>query len=671
MRAALLPFRSLEAHLFPAALLTGGLLVSGQAVAQVLASVSEKDFLSDMPIVLSVSRLPQRLDETPGAVTILDRETIRNSGARDVADLLRLVPGFQVSNSFESVAPLVSYHGAFDAYSNRLELQIDGRSVYSPYFIGSIGPGLQTVALEDIERIEVLRGSNSAAYGARAMLGVINIVTRHTADTLGAQGAVTVGENGIRDTQARLGWGDWSGSFRLTADTREDDGLTGAYGQNRVSRINFRSDLRPSGVDEVQVRLGALSIDSGRGRVGETGNAPRHFDFGSAYAQLDYKHSLSEDEDVSLKLSHTQERYVDGFPYDLQQLNQVRPFLDDASYFISHPFTASDIYTVSADGTASSDVLTLQHSLRHGDAFRLVWGGEFRSERVQSLALYNTHSTFVNDFTRLFGNLEWRVAKNWLLNLGALAEHSSDNGDSLAPRVMLNWHVSSGHTLRAGVSKAYRPPSNLERFADVRYYWNGHQLMQTGRGNSALLSEELVSKELGYLGEFPHWRMALDVRVFDEQLKHFIRVQDGRPKSYINDESFAIRGVEYQLRSQPWGGAQFVLNQTYTDITAVNRGDAMAAPQLSSTLSYVQKLPGQTHVTLSHTYSRGWSMFGGSESDAQASRRTDLRFAKALRWGARRGEIALVVQNLGSAYRDFKKEFLFEKQAYIMLRLED
>lgn len=671
MQAALPPFPSLDIHLLPAALLTGGLLVGGQALAQVVASVSEKDFLSDMPIVLSVSRLPQRLDETPGAVSILDRDTIRNSGARDVADLLRLVPGFQVSNAFESVAPLVSYHGAFDAYSNRLEVQIDGRSVYSPYFIGSVGPGLQTVAIEDIERIEVLRGSNSAAYGARAMLGVINIVTRDTADTLGAQGAVTVGENGIRDTQARLGWGDWRGSFRLTADTREDDGLTGAYGQNRVSRINFRSDLRPNGVDEVQVRLGALSIDSGRGRAGETGNAQRHFDFGSAYAQLDYKHSLSADEDVSLKLSHTQERYADGFPYDLRQLNRVRPFLDDAAYFISRPFTASDIYTISADGTASSDVLTLQHSLRRSDAIRLVWGGEFRSERVQSQALYNTPSTFVNDFTRLFGNLEWRVANNWLLNLGALAEHSSDNGDSLAPRLMLNWHVSPGHTLRAGLSKAYRPPSNLERFADVRYFWNGHQLMQTGRGNSQLQSEELMSKEVGYLGEFSQWRMALDVRVFDEQLKHFVRITDGRIKSYLNDESFAIRGAEYQLKWQPWGGAQFVLNQTYTDITTVNRGDALAAPQLASTLSYAQKLPGQMQVMLTHVDSRGWSMFGGSELDAQASRRTDLRLAKALRWGTRRGEIALVVQNMGSAYRDFKKEFLFQKQAYITLRLED
>jgi len=671
MRPAKPVFRVGDGRFLPTVLAVGALIVCHPALAQPEVPVSEKDFLSDMPVVLSVSRLSQRLDETPGAVTILDRDMIRRSGARDVADLMRLVPGFQVSNSFESVAPLVSYHGAFDPYSNRLELLIDGRSAYSPYFIGSIGPGLQTVALEDIERIEVLRGSNSATYGARAILGVINIVTRDTADTLGAQGAVTVGENGIRDSQARIGWGDWRGTFRLTADTRADDGLAGTNGQNRVSRINFRSDIRPNGVDEVQVRLGAFNIDSGRGRANDPGDAVRPFGFDSAYAQLDYKHTLNADEDVALKLSHTQESYTDSFPYDLQSLNRIRPLLDDAVYFAANPFTASDIYTVSSDGTAQSDVLTLQHTLRRSDTLRLVWGGEFRSERIRSAALYNTESIFVNDFSRLFGNVEWRVAKNWLLNASALAEHSSDTGDSVAPRLMLNWHVKPGHTLRAGFSKAYRPPSNLERFGDIRYFWKGHQIFQTGRGSPDLQAEELASTELGYLAEFPDWRMTLDARLFDEQVKNFIRLKDGRPKFYANDEDFAIRGFEFQLKWKPWQGADVILNQAFTNITTARLGDALAAPQSASTLSYFQSLPGQMNLTLTHSDSHFWASFGGSEIDAQATRRTDLRLAKALRLGKYRGELALAVQNMGSDYRDYRRSFLFEKQAFITLRLED
>ena len=118
--------------------------------AQEAYAVSEADYLAEMPVVLSVSRLPQRLDETPGAVTLIDRSMIRLSGARDLADLMRLVPGFQTSMSFELGGPQASYHGAFGGFSNRIQVLVDGRSVYSPYFVGSVEAGLQTVALQDI-----------------------------------------------------------------------------------------------------------------------------------------------------------------------------------------------------------------------------------------------------------------------------------------------------------------------------------------------------------------------------------------------------------------------------------------------------------------------------------------------------------------------------------------
>ena len=125
--------------------------VSTEANAPV---VTEMDFLGDMPVVLSVSRLAQRLDETPGAVTILDRQFIRFSGARDVADLLRLVPGFQTTTSFETDAPMATYHGRTDDWANRIQVLVDGRSVYAGHLQGSAGLGWQTLALDDIERIE-------------------------------------------------------------------------------------------------------------------------------------------------------------------------------------------------------------------------------------------------------------------------------------------------------------------------------------------------------------------------------------------------------------------------------------------------------------------------------------------------------------------------------------
>ncbi len=633
-----------------------------QAVAQPPDAVSEKDFLTEMPIVLSVSRLPQRLDETPGAVTILDREMIRLSGARDVADLLRLVPGFQTSTSFETTAPLASYHGGFDSYSNRLQVLVDGRSVYSPYFIGSVGPGLQAVALADIERIEVLRGSNSAAYGARAMLGVINIVTRHTVDTLGGQASVTGGENGVRDSQARIGWGMEDASYRLTVDRRADDGLTGSNGYNQVSRVNFRADLRANARDEIQLRAGGLEIDAGKGKTGNPENPPRESFFGSGYAQLDWRRNLGEDEDVALSLSHTEENYREAFPLSLI------------------PLGVNGSINVDSSGRSRNDSVSLQHTFRQGSSLRVVWGGEFRREQVTSKPLYNTDAAFVTDFTRLFGNVEWRLAKDLILNAGAMAEKSSVSGDSFAPRLMLNWHVAEGQTLRAGVSNANRPPSTFEKSSNVRFSLSGQLLAVRVLASGNVQPESVFVRELGYMGEFPRLGLNLDVRVFHEQISGFIRQKNDNPafpKDYGNSEDIPIRGLEYQLKWRPWQGAQLIFNQAYVDIKSYVPGraddsaSALAAPQLASSLMYLQKLPGGLDLSLSHQDSGVATLQGSGKDGQMAMTRTDLRLGLPLRFGANRGELALVVQNLGAPYADFSPNFQFQRRAFVTLRVEN
>jgi len=634
-------------------------LTQGVASAQGLEGLSEKDFLSEMPIVLSVSRLSQRLDETPGSVTVLDRETIARSGARDVADLLRWVPGFQVNTAFESGAPLVSYHGAFNIYSSRIELLIDGRSVYSPYLMGSIGPGLQAVALDDIERIEVLRGSNSAAYGARAVLGVINIVTRHTADSLGARASVTGGSNGIADARASMGWGGDKGTFRLTADRRGDDGLAGSNNRNQVTRFNFRSDFNPTGRDEVQLRAGTLSIDVGKGTAGDISDALRDTLMRTSHAQVDWLRNLDADEDLTLRLSHTRESYHDEFPYRL------------------NAFGINDSLSISSSGNSSSTSLLAQHTVRQGPSLRWVWGAELRNERITSPALFNRSDAMSTDFARLFGNLEWRIQPKMLLNAGVMLEHSSMSGDSAAPRLMLNWQMAPQHTLRAGMSQAQRPPSTYEQYADVRYSYNGRLLRVVTVGTGQVEPEQLFSREISYLGEFPRWGLGLDVRLFHEQMEGFVSQQNvTRPRYYFNDQNFTIKGLEYQLKWRPWAGAQVLLNQAYTSIgpvRAYSNAD-LAAPRLASSLVLSQKLAGDIDLSLMHQHEGKMRIVNSGWERQQHMTRTDVRLSKSLRWGARRGEVALVVQNLGNPYEDysyFEPRYVFNRQAFVTLRLDD
>lgn len=643
------------------------LLSSPAAWAQSGLVISENDFFDEMPIVLSVSRLPQRLDETPGAVTILDRDMIRRSGARDVADLLRLVPGFQTSTAFEGDAPQATYHGRFNYFSARMQVLVDGRSAYSTYLFGSVGPGLMSLALEDIERIEVLRGSNSAAYGARAMLGVVNIVTQHTDATQGVQAKLSTGQNGIRDAQAAIGWRTDQAGFRLSADNRADDGLAGSNGHNRVRRINFRSDWRASFEDEVQVRAGMLGIDAGRGFAGRADAPPRDGSYESGFVQIDWHRTLGLNDDLTLLLSRTQEDYRDSFAYSLL------------------PLGINDSFEVSANGKTINDSVTLQHTFRQGDGLRLVWGGEWRREQVSSEPMYNRSEALVTDFKRLFANAEWRLAPDWLLNAGFMAEEHSRYGFSLAPRVMLNWHVSPGHTLRAGVSRAFRPPSVFETSSDVRYSYKNLLLQVTSLSRGNLQPESLLSRELGYLASFPQWGAGLDVRVFHEQLSGFVEREryalpagssllPSNPWDFYNSEGFSIRGLEYQLNWKPWQGAQVGFSQAFTRIAVSNAPmysyvDS-AVPKLASMLFFTQKLPADFELSLLHQDS-GASSIQGSGLATPVTMRTDVRLAKALRWGARRGELALVVQNLGQPYLDFDEKFEFRRRAFLTLRLDN
>lgn len=630
-------------------------LVCLGAAAQTPEAVSEKDYLADVPVVLSVSRLPQRLDELPGAVTIIDREMIRMSGARDVADLLRFVPGFRVSSSFESNTPQGSYHLSLSDYANHMQVMVDGRSVYSTYLRGSTGPGLQTVALEDIERIEVYRGSNSAAYGARAYLGTINIVTRDPADTQGGVVQAAGGDNGIQDGLVRLGWGSEDAQFRLTADGRSDSGLRGTSGGDRVQRFNLRADVRAGGGDTAEFRAGQTLVDAGVGFSGQDGNAPRTRRIDTSYLQFDWRRSLNADEDIAFQASHTVEVLRDQFPY-----------------------APAPSLTIDFGGQASNDNLSVQHTVRMSPTVRTVWGGELRRETITSYPLYDTGATFVTDFARLFANAEWRMHPSLLLNAGALYERSSIAGEQVAPRFMLNWRLAEGHTLRYGLTQAFRPPSTYEKYSNVRYYLNGVLADSTDVARGNVSSEKVQTREVGYLAELPVQGFSLDVRVFEESVTDYIKStsyslpgsgNDNQANDFVNGESFKIRGYEYQIRMRPWQDARLVYVQSILDSTQ-STGDNLIHTYGSQGLMLMQTLPAGYSASVMYSESDA-SWFPAADSAQPAVRRTDLRLAKALRLGGQRAELSFVVQNLGGPYQDFMPTLRFYQQAYVMLRVEN
>mgnify|MGYP001032562420 CR=1 FL=1 len=154
-------------------------------------SFDEHAFLIDIPTVTSATRLTQHLSDAPVSMTVIDRATILASGAQTVPDLFRLVPGFQVAH-VNTNKYAVTYHGHSDDFPRRLEVMIDGRSVYMPLISSPDWTSLG-LKLDDIEKIEIVRGSNTATHGSNAFLGAINIITKHPSTESKVSGSLTLG----------------------------------------------------------------------------------------------------------------------------------------------------------------------------------------------------------------------------------------------------------------------------------------------------------------------------------------------------------------------------------------------------------------------------------------------------------------------------------------------
>ncbi len=645
-----------------------------QAQAETAASaLSEKDFMADIPIVLSVSRLAQRLDETPGAMTILDREFIRMSGARDVVDVLRFVPGFQTTRSFEEDAPLATYHGRSEAFANRIQVLVDGRSVYSGFLQGSAGIGWQTLALEDIERIEVLRGSNSAAYGARAFLGVVNIVSRDARDTQAYGAKLSVGENQVSDAMAQLGWGGDTLHQRISVDTRSDAGLrkvfTGgkyAQGDNRVSRVNYSGHKDLASLGEVDVRAGAVEVQAYRGEMGPDnyGSRERLRFLGSQYAQLNWRRSLSEHEDVEFSVSRTAMFSRDGYPY-------LNPDPGYAPYYG---------ITIESSAREVNDALSLQYTARVNTYLRWVGGAELREESLSSPSTLDTSASATSHFRRLFANAEIKPYAGWLLNLGGLFESSDIGGDVWAPRAMLNWQPVRGHVLRAGASTAFRTPSVYEKYARVRYYdrFGGNPTPYYVLGNENLKPEHVLSREIGYAYMPDHGPLSVDVRGYTETILDGIGVNLNQPWRAYNGDSYSIAGVELQLRWSPgtddsvtlaYSGNDIQVHQLAADNANVRHRTVYAAPKTATSLLWI------------HSFGQGWSTgisyqsadryaLTSDNTGLYSMARTDVHLRKRVQWGRQRGEWDVTVQNLNAPFADGDKKFFFDQRAFVSLRLE-
>lgn len=667
--------RSIKIIKYPAVVIAAAFSIcllpfSNTGLAEDLA-LSEQQYLQDFPVVLSASRLSQPLGEAPNAMTVIDREMIKASGFRTIPDLFRLVPGMYVSYNSGS-EPFVAYHGTTDNLSRRMQVLVDGRSVFMPP-IGSVFWESLPVHIDDIERIEVVRGPAAASHGSNSTQGVLNIITREPGASPGFRASVTEGTGGISDAVIHIDRAGETLDYRISAGYRSDYGYDShhlvennalTYVENNDSHytklLNLRSNYRPNAIDSFDIQIGLTEGKVSTGKTGEA-NAPHDKISNEHFQQITWLHDLEGGDELKLKFYHIYQH----------ELNYIPPI---------SPYTAlNDSYTNTRDD------LELQHTLQTSSSNRLVWGGSMRYDTTKAPARFLQEQTVYQ--TTVFAHDEWRITPQWLLNTGAMQESSGLGHKHLSPRAALIYKVADKQSIRAGISQAYRNPSVYEERG--YYYFDDPAIKSVYpnglyRASGGLRSESMLSREVGYLGEFPEHGFSVDARIYHDELSDIIYetedvttgVED--PKDFVNAFSAEQNGLEITTKHY-WGNRnQLTFNYSYMVLSSKNNlsytsqySESMPRNMISAL--YSKKFADDIALSLGYYQQDAMLPIDRGVNDRQSfTTRWDARIAKEFMPsnGSAGGEFALVVQGLfNEHYIDYLKENKFNQRIFMTATL--
>ncbi len=646
---------------------------------------SDAEYFSDMPVVLSASRLTQALNEAPAAVTVIDRRTIQASGARDLTRLFRLVPGMTVG-LYNGRRVTLGFHGLSDPYFRQFQVLVDGISIYSPIWGGAEWSELP-IAVEDIERLEVVRGPNAAAFGGNAFLGVVNIITRDPAMESRFEAATNVGETGIRDVLVRFAGNDGDLRYRVTAGQRADDGLDSYPDDRRGGFVNLRGHYRLGGQEELRLQAaysgGATQNGNYSNKPGNS-NGPRDGNYDAGMLQLRWTRVQGADEEIWVQLFHSERSHRETLPFVLE---------------LPKAFGGSWDYPLRFGYDHQRSDLEMQHTLRVSETLRGVWGVQAREDIARSRAYFGTGAPQHSSFIRLFGTAEWRLSPAWMLSGGALREDNNMSGSAVSPNVSVIHQFLPGHSLRARWAEGRRPPMLYEGRAD-RYYdlpaglasllrSKGSPLADLPLAYSALardkLDDERVrSRELSYLGQFPDARLEMELHLVEHRVEKlvglyyypidtFLGAFDAKYRStqgFLNNGSARIRAASGALRWQPRRDTDIRLSLARTTIDARGPDAALietSAPHHAFSIFALQDLPASWQIGVGFYRVGAMRTMGGGDL-LPPIERVDLRLAKKIRVGSGSAEIALVIQNATGGGPLFERDDVDRRTTWLNVR---
>ena len=614
--------------------------------------------------VITPARLPQRLDESPSTVTVIDRAMIEASGARRLVDVLRLVPGFQVGYKNNSL-PTATYHGLSDEYARRMLLLLNGQRIFQ-YSRGVVEWNNLPIPLENIERIEVVRGPAAAAYGSNALQAVINIQTGSAAEYPGLSTRVAGGSEGIADGFVRYGGRVGAMDYTLSVSSVGDHGYPGVYDSRRNTSLSFLGEVPFAAAGEWKLQAGFARGEYGIQDPEPTFPAPaRDFPVTDSFQSLQWRQPGAANDEWTLTLSHNVFHYDD------------RGFLSEN---LLPGITLRFDYEIEEE-RYEADV---QYVRRFSDRWRAVTGFGYYYEAVYSPRYFDTDATLDNAVSWGFGHGEYRLDPHWVFNAGAMVEHSSLSAAWLfLPRLSIHYHLDDRQTLRLAYSTGSRQPTLYEN--DGRAVVRGANVPLTIYGviaSGGLDPEINRSLEVGY-----HWQAArnqFDVRLFQERYSDYIgtyyrRTPDvptllpGLVLDFANDDPIAVRGLEAQWDWRNPSGARLFASYALTTIDAAgtrfDAGYEDSAPRHGLGLLVSQAFGNGWQASLNYDYQSGVRWYRDQPIDGY--HQLGARLAKRFKLGSTPVTAEVIGANLLGPISDYLPDRSWDRSLFFRFAIDD
>ncbi len=456
-----------------------------------LSQLANMDISQLMQVKVSILGPSTSVSQTPAAVAVVTQDQIQRSGAMNLPEALRLVPGLDVAQ-VDASQWAVSARGFNDTFADKLLVLQDGRDLYTPLYSGVFWDVSETM-LEDIDQIEVVRGPGATLWGANAMNGVINVITKSAADTQGLLASAGGGNQEQAFANARYGGVIGSNLFYRVYGTYENHDATvmpdgsGANNSWQIAHGGFRTDWSPAGVNAIMVQ--------GSGYAGWIDQV-----FGVVTSPPD---GLATNAEV-MKVSG-----ADVLGKWTHEISDTANFKLQAYY----DYNQRDALSVFNEQLHTFD-LDFKNEFALGERNHLDWGLDYRLTRdqevntadisfVPSSATLNLYSAFAQDEITL-------VPDRLSLTLGSKLEHNDYTGFEYEPGARLLWTPAAHQTFWGSISRAVRTPSRADE-AIALAHPNG--LPVPLLGNNAFMSEELVAYEVGYRSQ-PLPTLSVDVTAF-------------------------------------------------------------------------------------------------------------------------------------------------------------